>query len=46
MKHIFTAGPSIVLVLFALTLAACTYGPPNPPQANRVQERPMTGQTE
>jgi predicted small lipoprotein YifL len=46
MKQIFTASPSIVLVLFALTLAACTAGPPNTPQANRVQDRAMTGQTE
>ncbi len=33
-------------MLLLCAAAACTAGPPNTPQANRVQDRAMTGQTE
>jgi hypothetical protein len=46
MDRLTAARPSIAIVLLAIALAGCMAGPPNAPQANRVQEKAMTGQTE
>jgi hypothetical protein len=36
----------IAFLLLAVALAGCMAGPPNTPEANRTQEKAMTGQTE
>jgi hypothetical protein len=46
MNRTTVTGPSIAILLLAIALAGCMAGPPNSPQANRVQDRAMTGQAE
>jgi predicted small lipoprotein YifL len=46
MNRTEVAGPSLAILLLAIALAGCMAGPRNTPQADRVQDRAMTGQTE
>ncbi len=45
MNRVEITVPSFAILLLAIALAGCMAGPPDTPQADRVQGRAMSGQT-